>query len=339
MTDTMKAWQYASGGNIDTHLKFVEDVRRPLLSGGKDEVLIEVASAALNPTDYKMAELGLMTRVVMTLPKCPGIDFSGRVVSVSSDVADIKPGDHVMGMLSPWKSPGALSQYVISPKKACRVVPATVDLDQAAGVGTAAITAYQTIAPFVKSGDKIFINGGSGGTGTFGIQIAKILGCHVTVTCSTNKMELCKGLGADTIIDYKTASVSGELLKMGKVFALVVDNVGNSPPDLITIANKILLPEGHYKFVGGNTSFDMVMAVGKNWAVPSFLGGPKHKFKPYFTGYNEEHFDQLAKWLSEGKLKTVIDSTFKFNDALKAYEKLKEGSNIGKVVVHVAMKT
>ncbi|PNH39688.1 hypothetical protein VD0004_g7206 [Verticillium dahliae] len=124
----------------------------------------------------------------------PGVDLSGRVVAVGCKVVDIGPGEGVFGRLSPVK-PGSLAEYVIAPYEGIVVLPAA---------------------------DKVFINGGSGGVESFAIQVAKALDCHVTVTCSTDKIGLCQSLGADEVIDYKKVDVMNALYQQGRVFAHVV---------------------------------------------------------------------------------------------------------------------
>jgi NADPH:quinone reductase-like Zn-dependent oxidoreductase len=335
MAEKMRAWRIASPGPITTNLELVEDVPQPSQPLQKGQILVEVASASINPADYKVPELGMVAKAMIEFPKILGMDFSGQVISIGEDITDVKPGDAVLGRVNPAKSGGTLSEYVVVLRDEIAVIPSTVDLDQAAGVFTAGMTAYQTIAPYVKTGDKIFINGGSGGTGTFGIQIAKTLGCHVIVSCSTAKSTLCKALGADEIIDYKTTNVSEKLRELGKVFALVVDNIGNSPPDLFRVADQILLPGGKFKYVGGGLSFATVRNLLPSTLLPSFLGGASHSFEPYLTKKNQSDLEQVAKLLSEGKIKTVIDSTWKFEMALDAFKKLKTGSSSGKIIIQV----
>ncbi|PNH69577.1 hypothetical protein VD0001_g7137 [Verticillium dahliae] len=131
----------------------------------------------------------------------PGVDLSGRVVAVGCKVVDIGPGEGVFGRLSPVK-PGSLAEYVIAPYEGIVVLP--------------------SIAPDFQAADKVFINGGSGGVESFAIQVAKALDCHVTVTCSTDKIGLCQSLGADEVIDYKKVDVMNALYQQGRVFAHVV---------------------------------------------------------------------------------------------------------------------
>lgn len=161
----------------------------PLPSGTaslpKDTTLIKVAYSTLNPVDYKFAETVLVGRFVT---RTPGSDFAGEVVS--STHSDLKIGDAVFGLIEP-PAFGALAEYVVvKGRKNVAPIPSGVKPSDAAALGVVALTAYQAIVPFVTGGDKIFINGGSGGVGTFGIQIAKAIGCYVTVTCSGPNVEL-----------------------------------------------------------------------------------------------------------------------------------------------------
>ncbi|KAM0328796.1 hypothetical protein ACHAQA_005210 [Verticillium albo-atrum] len=330
----MRRYEIDAPGPIGNTLKLVTTAR-PTEPLAKQEVLVEVIVTGINPADYKIPELGVLSKAKISYPISPGMDFAGRVLAVGDDVPDIKVGDNVFGRMDPLKTAGALSEYVISPYDGIAALPKGVSLDQAGAAGTAALTAYQTIAPYVKAGDKVFINGGSGGTGTYGIQIAKAIGCHVTVSCSTSKAALCKDLGADEIIDYKTTNVTAKLRELGPIFSVVVDNVGNSPPDLFSASDAILLPDGHYKFVGGHFSLQMAANLASGVLLPKFLGGVNHKFEAYMTKNSHEDLAQLATWMGEGKLKTIVDSAYGFEQVPEAFENLKKGSAAGKIVVHV----
>ncbi|KAG7140916.1 Zinc-type alcohol dehydrogenase-like protein C16A3.02c like [Verticillium longisporum] len=257
----MRVYQIDAPGPI-ANMKLVT-VPRPSETLEKDHILVKVIVAGINPADYKLPELGILSKAKLSYPICPGMDFAGQVVAVGEGVLDIKVGDNVLGRMDPLKWAGSLSEYVVSPYDGVATLPKNVSLDQAGAAGTAALTAYQTIAPYAKAGDKVFINGGSGGTGTYGIQIAKAIGCHVTVSCSTSKAALCKELGADEIIDYKTTNVTAKLREIGPVFSVIVDNVGDSPPDLFSASDAILLPSGHYKnnFIVGQVTPDMLVGI------------------------------------------------------------------------------
>ncbi|KAK1542170.1 zinc-binding dehydrogenase [Colletotrichum paranaense] len=338
----MRRWQIPAPGAFIKDLALTT-VPTPSATALKPtQVLVQVVAAGINPADYKLPDLGLVAKAMVSFPRCPGMDFSGRAVAVGSEITDIAPGDLVVGRVDPLGSHGSLSEYLVAERDGVAAFPhgsgAAESLEQAGAVGTAGLTAYQTIAPYVKAGDHVFINGGSGGTGTFGIQIAKALGCTVTVSCSTGKASLCKSLGADEIIDYKTSDVVSTLRAKGKVFAVVVDNVGNSPPNLYKASDDFLLEGGHFKFVGGAVSFAQVSSLVTSMFLPGFLGGAKHKFEAFMTKNVHADLAQIAAWMAEGKVKTVVDSTYEFEDAVKAYEKLKEGSAAGKIVVKVAKK-
>jgi NADPH:quinone reductase-like Zn-dependent oxidoreductase len=338
MSKTMQAWQLAVPGPLEEVLKLVDDAAQPSVPLQKGQILVEVVSAGLNPADYKIVQMGFASKALTSFPNTPGMDLSGRVVAVADGLADVKIKDAVLVRLDPTKAPGSLSQYVVADHDGYAVLPSDFDLDLAAGAPTTALTAYQSIKPYVQAGSKVFINGGSGGAGTYGIQIAKALGCHVTVSCSTAKRELCERLGADHIIDYKTGDIVTQLKQTGNIFDLVVDNVGSSPPDLYQQSSFFLRPEGAFILVGGSASLSSIKNVVMAKFLPSFLGGGKSKFITYMTKNSHEDLAQIAKWLGEGVIKTIVDSTFEFEEAVEAFEHLKKGSSGGKVIVHVSSK-
>ncbi|KAL3965295.1 hypothetical protein ACCO45_002299 [Purpureocillium lilacinum] len=350
MTDNsidMRTWQFASPGPVTSVLALTTAARpsdADLAASPPGSILVQVVAAGLNPADYKVAEAGMLARLLAPFPKTPGMDLCARVVAVhpgdSSSGGDVKPGDAVLGRLDPTKRAGSLAEYAILKPDEWAKLPeqAAKDPDTlraAAGAPTTALTAYQTIHPYVKPGARVFINGGSGGTGTFGIQIAKLLGCSVTVTCSTAKAELCTSLGADALIDYTKTDVKAELARLGPVFDLAVDNVGVSPPYLHAASASFLKPAAPYVFVGGEVSLASTANMANALLRPAFLGGGKNKVVPYLTRNSHEDLAQIAGWIGEGKLRTVVDSEFKFEDVPKAYERVKKGSSAGKVIVLV----
>lgn len=338
MAEVMRAWLCAAPGAVAKTLKLVDDAPRPSKTLQDGQILVQVVAAGINPADYKTLDLGFASRAITSFPKTPGMDLSGKVVEVAADVADTKPGDLIFARMDPLKKEGALSEYVVLARNSYATLPEGCDMEEAGGAPTASLTAYQTIAPYVKPGDKIFINGGSGGVGTFGIQVAKALGCHVTVSCSTGKAESCKSLGADEIIDYKTSDVLTELNKKGQEFVLVVDNVGNSPPNLYASSHNFLVPDGKFVFVGGAVTFGSATSLTKSLFLPGFLGGGKRKFVPFMTKSVREDLQQIATWMGEGKVKVMMDSVFSFEETREAFEHLKKGSSSGKVVVRVEGK-
>lgn len=334
---TYRLYQLAAPGSLADTMALATQPRPSAASLGKRQLLVEVAYAGLNPADYKLPGLGLGAKAMIKFPWTPGMDFSGRIVAVADDVPDdVKVGDRVVGRLNPLLATGSLAEYVVADYEGVAALPSTVSLEQAAGVGTAALTAYQTMAPSVqKPGAHIFINGGSGGTGTFGIQIAKAMGAHVTTTVSTGKVALASGLGADVVIDYKTTpDVVAALRGQGPSFAAVLDFVGKSPANLFSASKDLLLPGGHFCTIAPSLSLDTVRDVATSM-LPAFLGGSPFKYETPFTKQSHEDLVQIAAWMRDGKVRTVVDTVYAFEQAPEAYGKLKQGSSTGKIIVRV----
>ncbi|KAI1404298.1 reticulon-4-interacting protein 1, mitochondrial precursor [Hypoxylon fuscum] len=335
--DTMRAWMYtAASSGLEKSIKLVEDAPLPFhqtLPG--DAILVKVHRSSLNPADYKLPELGLLGRAMVSVPATPGMDFAGVVTQVGGAIDSFHVGEQVYGRIAPNKY-GTLGEYVCAKVDGCAKVPEGVSLDDASCIGTAGLTAYQCIAPNVKEGDKVFINGGSGGTGTFGIQIAKAIGCYVTASCSGKNAELCRSLGADEIIDYTKENVSEVLKGKGQVYKLVVDNVGSTPPDLHKAADHFLVPGGKFVQIGGQISLSDLKIMSSRMFLPSILGGGKRKYEYVLTKNDHEHLELLGKWVKEGKVKVVIDEVFQYEEVPKAIEKLKTGRTKGKIVIRTS---
>ena len=326
-------------GGLERNLKLDTAAPAPPSTLKADQIYVEVISASLNPRDYKIAELPAVGKLAQPMPASPAIDYCGKVVSTGSELSStLNPGQLVFGRLDGFPKFGTLGQFIIAPRAGTTPLPIGVAADQGAAVGTAGLTAYQSVIPNCKSGDKIFIHGGSGGTGTFGIQFGKVQGCHVTTCCSTSNVQLCKDLGADEVIDYKTSDLVDNLKAKGPgYFSLVVDNVG-TPNDLYKASDNFLAENGKYIQVGATVSVSAVGSLVSKLYRPSVLGGGKRKFEFLQVKNNADDFIQIADWMEQGKLKAVIDSTFELEDAAKAFERLRTNRARGKIVVHVTEK-
>lgn len=301
-----------------------------------DQHLVRVATAAVNPVDYKIAEVPFVQRWVLPKPASPGSDFSGYIV-VPAAGSNLKPGDAVFGLTGTTPMcGGSLSEYAIAPKTQVALVPEGVSLADTTAIGVAGVTALQSIMPYVKAGSRVFINGGSGGVGIFGIQIAKALGCHVTVTCSTANVEMCQSLGADEVIDYKSVDMMTALKEMGRKekFDLLVDNVCNNT-DLFYSAHEFSNSSAIYSFVGAAPKLSIFAFVLKASLLPSFLGGGRINFKMLMVKRDEKALAQIAMWMKEGKVRAVTDEVFEFEKAADAIRKLKTGRAKGKILVKV----
>ncbi|KAF2755847.1 putative zinc alcohol dehydrogenase [Pseudovirgaria hyperparasitica] len=332
----MRAWQYVPSQNaLPKSLILNTTAPLPPSSG----LLVRVTSMSTNPVDYKIAEAGAPFKYMLSTPTTPGQDFSGTVVSVpsSSSSLSIKPGDSIFGLAGPLAKHGALGEFVAPKLDAVALIPEGVSHDDAAALPTAGVSALQSIVPYVKpqSGARVLLNGGSGAVGTYGIQIAKLLGAHVTVTCSSANISLCKELGADEVVDYKAGDVIASLGDKGPMFDLVVDNVG-SPAELYPASNAFLKPQGTFVKVAGMPSLGDLGATLSAKLRPAMLGGGKAKHVFMMMASKEGDLKQLASWLKEGKIKTVIDSTYEFEEAPNAYEKQKTGRARGNIIVHVS---
>jgi NADPH:quinone reductase-like Zn-dependent oxidoreductase len=330
----MRAWQYTStAGGLEKNLVLSDSAHTPFFLFD-NEILVALAETSLNPADFKVPEVGALSLPRIPVAATPGMDFAGEIVAIGRKVDWFRIGERVYGRV---ESGGTLAEFVVvRPKDLCISMPPTLFPHDAATLGTAGLTAWQTIVPNVKPGDRVFIHGGSGGTGTFQIQIARSLGCHVVTSCSSSKAGTCKNLGADETVDYTTTDVAKKLSEEGQVYSLVVDNVG-FPADLYKASNAFLTPTGKFVQVGGTVSWADAKSVASRLLVPGFLGGGSRKFELFSikTSKGVEDLRALAKWINEGKVKPVIDETFEFDDAPKAIEKLKSGHATGKIVVHI----
>jgi NADPH:quinone reductase-like Zn-dependent oxidoreductase len=328
----MKAWQFSAITSTLEAALSLNPTATPPPPPKKDDSLIEVVAVSINPVDYKFAEIPLLGRLLMSRPASPCLDYCGRVVS--SGKASLKPGQLVFGRLAQPTQFGTLAQYTITPTAGTIPVPAGVSPEDAASIGTAGLTAYQCIAPNVKPGNNVFINGGSGGTGVFGIQIAKTLGCRVTASCSTGNIALCRSLGADEVIDYKSVDVLKTLSQGGEQYDLVVDNAG-SPANLYANSHHFLRPSGKFVQVAGDVSVSGMLGLVSRMVRPAVLGGGKRKFEFIGLGNKEADFVKLVEWMRDGKVRSVIEETFKWEEAPKAFERSRTGRAKGKIVIKV----
>lgn len=207
----MRAWQWtACSTTLESALHL--NPSAPLLSRRlrAGECLIRVHAASLNPVDYKLAELPIVGRMAIPKPATPGLDFSGVVVKISSD-SSLKVGQRVFGKLEPKQQYGSLGEYIIGSKEGTVPLPDAIGFEEGATMGVCGLVTYQCLVKNVKKGDHVLINGGSGGTGTFAVQIAKALGCEVVTTCSSEFVhtEWQQKVGLLILYRYKRTVVQG----------------------------------------------------------------------------------------------------------------------------------
>lgn len=331
----MRAWKYTStDGGLEQHLQLHTSNTLPKPTGSQH--LIHVQAAALNPVDYKPAEAPFIGRFAVKKSATPGFDLAGTIVT-PADGSDLEPGQLVFGACSvnPLLG-GALAEYVCAPANLIAPVPKGISPLVAAGVPIAAVTAHDSLMPFIKPGSRVFVNGGSGGVGTFAIQIAKIAGAHVTVSCSSRNADLCRSLGADEVLDY-TASPLLEQLRASHSFDCVVDYVF-SDPALYYQAHTYTTASAIFAEVAGSPTLAFMRFVMGAMLLPAFLGGGRRRLKIVAGDVKRETLEKLAEWIVEGKIKPVTDRVFPMEDVVEAYKQQKTGRAVGKILIDVAGK-
>lgn len=327
-------WTSKSSGGLAETLTFNATTPLPpdAISLPKDSTLVKVAYMSLNHIDYKLPEAPVVGSRMFTQPTIPGRDFAGTVIATT--LPGLKENDRVCGKSDPPVF-GTLAEYVvIQGKEGIVKVPDNVSLEQAACIGVAGVTGYQCLAPHVKAGDEVLINGGSGGTGTVQIQMAKILGCYVTATCSGANAELCKSLGADEVIDYKAGDLISELKRRGTQYDLIIDNV--SPEPIYSNSGHYLKPAGLFITIAGSFTIGSALQMGRIQYLPSWLGGGTRKAKFLLEHSDAEAYRQIVDWMAEGKLNMVVEKRYELEEAREAFVELRKGRTKGKILIKVA---
>ncbi|KAK0653082.1 hypothetical protein B0T16DRAFT_427309 [Cercophora newfieldiana] len=339
----MRAWRYVNGvtaktlvGKLEESIALDAAATAPEKSSlAQDQLLIRVLSASLNPADYKIPESGWFGQMFgLGADAQPGLDFCGRVVAKHDLNTTYNEGQRVFGTLRKASRYGTLGGFIVASTSELAAVPESVSTDQAAALGTSAGIAYRSLlSAGVKPGSNVFINGGSGGVGTFSIQFAKLMGATVTTSSSTANVGMVRKLGADDVIDYKKTGVLDELRRRGIVFDAVLDNVG-TPEDLYDQCGGFLKGSGTYVQVAANptawATCGIVASLAKSFVVPG-----KRAFRFATDKGSSSDYELIARWVAEGKVAPVIGSLVEFEDVPRAYAELRKGRSRGKIVVHV----
>lgn len=301
----------------------VEEVERPALED--DRVLVRVRASSLNKADYHQLRgwprfLRPVTRNGMLRPKSPllGSDFAGVVERVGKDVTDLAPGDEVFGGRT-----GAFAEYV----SATNVVrkPSNVTFEEAGTIGIAGLTALQGLRDHgrLQPGERVLINGASGGVGTFTVQIAKALGAHVTAVCGTRNVEQARALGADRVLDYTRE----DFTRAGERYDLIADVAGGHSWHAL---RGVLEPEGRLVIVGAHGSRSQLGHLAATWLASRFS---KHTVKFFVAQFNKPDLQALADLLESGELRPAIDRTYELDEAQEALRTFGEGHVRGKLVL------
>jgi len=314
------------------------DIPRPTIE--PDQILVEVHAAGLNPIDYMIAKGTFKPILKFQLPVTMGSDLAGVVVEVGSRVTRFKLGDSVFASAFELGT-GALAEFAVVPEHAAAIKPANLDFVQAASIPMVGLTSWQALKERarLKPGQKVFIPAGSGGVGTFAIQLAKHLGAKVGTTTSTSNVALVQSLGADEVIDYKKQEFEHVLTDYDVV-------LGTVRGDGIAKSLGILKPKSSVVSLIGPPDAAFARARGMNFLMQfvfRLLSGriirqAKRRGVEYSFLFAHPDGHQLAEigdLLEAGHIHPVIDRVFPFDQAKEALAYLETGRAKGKVVVQV----
>jgi NADPH:quinone reductase-like Zn-dependent oxidoreductase len=327
----MKAVVYTNYGSPD--VLEIRDIKKPVPND--DQVLIKVRAASINPLDWHFMEgtpyIMRAMGVGLRKPKDPrlGVDYAGTVEAVGKNVTQFKPGDEVLGGKS-----GAFAEYVCArADRAIVLKPANITFEQAASVPIAAITALQGLRDKgkIQPGQKVLINGASGGVGTFAVQIAKSFGADVTGVCSTRNLDMVRSLGADHVINY----TKEDFTKNGQRYDLILDNVGTQP---LSGFRRVLNPNGILVMIGGGGPNDGGLIGPLGRPVKALLLSPfiSQKMGMLMAELNKKDLTILGDLMQSGKVTPVIDRTYPLSQIAEAIRYLEQGHARGKVIITMA---
>lgn len=323
----MRAIVYNSYGPSD--VLQLKDVEKPTPKG--NEVLVKVFAASVNAADWRMMRADpFLVRLYAGLSKPTrfqtlGADIAGRVEAVGKSVRQLHPGDEVFGDVFA-SGFGGFAEYKCANECELVLKPANISFEEAAAVPLAALTALHGLRDKgqIQLGQRVLINGASGGVGTFAVQLAKYFGAEVTAVCSTGKVELARSLGADHVIDYTRE----DFTRSGMQYELIFAANGNRS---IFDYRRVLSPKGAYVMAGGNTGqLFQALLLGP---LISLFG--KQRMGSLTSTPNQKDLQFMKELLESGKIKPVIDRRYPLSEVPEAIRYVEEGHAKGKVVIVV----
>ncbi len=332
----MKALVFKRYGGAD-QIAFA-DIPRPTLK--PDEMLVQVHAAGLNPIDTMIPKGTFKLFLRFQLPATLGSDLAGVVVEVGSGVSRFKPGDAVFASIFGLGT-GALAEFAVVPENLAVLKPDNLDFVQAASIPMVGLTSWQALKERIhlKPGQKVFIPAGSGGIGTFAIQLAKHLGAKVGTTTSTGNVDLVKSLGADGVIDYKKQEFEEVLRDYDAV-------LGTVKGDALQKSLRILKPKSMIVSLVGPPDTAFARSRGMNffmvfvmwllsWKMNRLCQKRGIKYSFLFAYPDGSQLAEIGELLKAGNIRPVIDTVFPFDQAKEALAYLEKGRAKGKVVVKV----
>jgi NADPH:quinone reductase-like Zn-dependent oxidoreductase len=295
------------------------DLAEPTRQPG--EVLVKVQASSVNPIDWKVRQGMLKLLTGRKFPRILGSDFAGEVVEAGNGDSQFKPGDRVYGFVDYLKG-GAYAEYLTIPAAELALTPGHLSLEQAATVPLAGQTALQALRDLgdLQPGQKVLINGASGGVGTFAVQIAKVMGTEVTAVCGDRNFPLVQGLGADRVIDYHHTDFTQESV----AYDLIFDVVGTSS---FWNCRSVLSDRGHYI-----TTVPSPLVFAQRFFTRLL---PGKKVDVVLVKSQQEDLMQLRQWLESGQVKVVCDRTFPLAETAAAHTYSELGHTTGKIALQV----
>jgi NADPH:quinone reductase-like Zn-dependent oxidoreductase len=296
-----------------------------------DCLLVRVRASSVNPVDwYMMTGSPFLVRLLAGLrrPKDNrlGSDFAGTVEAVGASVERFRAGDEVFGT----KGDCFAEYIVVAEDRAVAPKPANVTFEQAGTVGVAGITALQALRDKARlqAGQKVLINGASGGVGTFAVQIAKAVGAEVTGVCSTRNVELVRSLGADRVVDYTRE----DFMQDGKRYDVILDNAGGRP---LSDFKRALTGDGIYVSVGGQKGGWLLGPASRLIKTRLASIGARQTITPFMAKPNRADMEALAELLETGKVTPAIDRRYELSEIAAALDYLGGRHARAKIVIAV----
>ena len=333
----MKSLMITKYGDINSSLE-EQEIAKPALE--ENQILIKAYSSSFNPIDFKIVRGDFKAMGKVTFPIGTGRDVSGIIEEIGKNIKKFKKGDKVYSRVNE-SHVGTMAEYVVSNVKDIALIPSNLSFDESASIPLVGLTTYQALEDIAKlsKGEKILIHAGSGGIGTFAIQLAKHLGAHVTTTTSTKNISFVKGLGADKVIDY----TSENYLDEGAVFDVVFDTLGG---EHTLNSFKVIKNEGRVISISGAIDGATAEQFGLNKFIRMILAFQARKvtraaskknamYRFLFMSPNGEQLKKIAKLYESGEIKPIIDKTYNFSEAIQALEYLSKGHARGKVIVKI----
>ena len=326
----MRAVVLRSHGGPDV-LQF-EDVASPVI--GEQDVLVTVAATALNRADL-LQRMGFYPNPFPSGPEIPGLEFAGTVTAIGEKVTAWSVGDRVMGITSG----GAYAEQLAIHERQAMAVPSGMSLQDAAGIPEVFITAWDALVVQggLTSGRWAMVHAGASGVGTAAIQICKAIGARIVVTCSGGKVDACRALGADVVVDYGSQDFVAEVAAAtgGAGVDVILDVIGG---DYVERNIASLAVKGHIIQVGVMAGKPVPLNIGLLLGKRASISGTVLRARPLEEkiAISQRFASEMLPLFATGQLKPVIDSVYAFADIASAHEYMASNGNVGKIVITVA---